>query len=133
MARLPANGPRIPASLITGEVPKTGVPGRGQAVGMHSRFRHSGEFLLSASVQENYRGTYVLAATAPNWEGSNPIQNDEWLHRSSKTISQIELGKTESVAPGESMVLVRLRVDQDGTSPESPCDGLMVAIEETND
>jgi hypothetical protein len=128
---LPA-GREFQLRLITGEVPKTGVPGPGQALGMYSRFRCSGEFLLSASVQENHRGTYVLAASAPNWEGSNPFQNDEWQLRS-KTISQIELGKTESVAPGEPMVLVRLRADHDGTSPESPCDGLMIAIEETND
>lgn len=116
--------------LVTGKVPKNGTSGPGKAVpSMYSPIR-SGEFLLSASVQKNYRGDWVLGASAPDWNGSSPFQNEDWLNRGGRTISQIGLGKTQSVDPGTPMVLVRLRVDQGGRAPETPCDGLMIFIQE---
>jgi hypothetical protein len=42
--------------LVTGGVPRTGIPARGHAPGMYSALYRSGEFLLSASVEKDRRG-----------------------------------------------------------------------------
>jgi hypothetical protein len=87
---LPA-GRQFRLRLITGDVPRAGVPAPGKAVGMYGFLDCSGEFLLSANVEKNRRGTWVLAASAPpSWDGSNPFPNDEWLSGGGWSISQIE-------------------------------------------
>ncbi|MHC4400798.1 MAG: LolA-like protein [Planctomycetota bacterium] len=116
--------------LITGSVPKTDVPGPGWATGAHTPIDRSGEFLILARVEERSRGTRMLAVTRPGRKLSSPIENEGWLKRGGWTISGITPGKTQSVAPGTPMVLLRLRVDQEGSSPETPCDGLLISIEE---
>ncbi len=116
--------------LVTGEVPKTGAPGPGGAIGAYTPFHRSGEFLILAKVEKNARGSWVLAASTPDRKLSSPFQNDAWLDRGGYTISEIGPGKTESVPPGTPMVLLRLRVDEQGIAPETPCDGLMISIEE---
>jgi hypothetical protein len=119
--------------LVTGDVPKTGAPGPGEAVGAYTPFRRSGEFLILAKVEKNPRGSWVVAASTPKRKLSSPFQNDAWLERGGRTVSQIGPGKTQFVAQGEPMVLLRLRVDQQGRAPEAPCDGLMISIEEIKD
>jgi len=116
--------------LITGEVPRTGVPAH--AYGVRSYLDRSGEFLLSANVEKDRRGTWVLAGSAPRWNFSHPLQNDEWARGGGWSFSEIELGKTISVEPGTPLVLVCVRVDEGGRTPEGPCDGLMIVIEEVN-
>lgn len=116
--------------LITGEVPRTGVPAH--AFRVRSHLYRSGEFILSANVEKDRWGTWVLAGSAPRWNFSHPLRNDEWAHGGGWSYSEIELGKTVSVEPGTPLVLVRVRVDERGNTPEGPCDGLMVVIEEAN-
>jgi hypothetical protein len=123
---LPANR-EYRLHLATGDVPKDGLPGPGEAMQMYSPIHCPGEFLLSASVEKDYRGNWVLAANAPGWNGSNPFQNDDWLNRGGWTTSEIELGKTHSVAPGMPIVLVRLCADQGAG------EGLMISIQEVKD
>ena len=121
---------RFRLHLVTGQVPKTGAPGPGGAIGAHTPFHRSGEFLILAKVEKNARGGWVFAASTPDGKLSSPFQNDAWLDRGGWTISEIGPGKTESVPPGIPMVLLRLRVDEQGAVPETPCDGLMISIEE---
>lgn len=126
---LPANR-EYRLHLATGEVPKAGAPGPGEAVGAYTPLHRSGEFLILAKVEKNHRGRWVLAVSTPDRKLSSPFQNDAWVERSSRTVSEIKPGKTRSVAPGKPMVLLRLRVDQEGSAPETPCDGLMISIQE---
>jgi len=126
---LPANR-EFRLHLATGEVPKAGAPGPGEAVGAYTPFRCSGEFLILGKVEKNHRGTWVLAVSTPERKLSNPLQNDAWVERGGRTVSEIKPRKTQSVAPGTPMVLLRLRVDQGGNAPETPCDGVMISIQE---
>ncbi len=116
--------------LTTGEVPNAGAPGPGEAIGAYTPFHRSGEFPILAKVEKNHRGHWVLAVSTPDRKLSSPIQNDDWVERGGRTVSEIKPGKTQPVAPGTPMVLLRLRVDQGGNAPETPCDGLMISIQE---
>jgi hypothetical protein len=59
--------------LVTGEVPKTGAPGPGGAIGAYTPFHRSGEFLILAKVEKNARGSWVLAASTPDRKLSCPF------------------------------------------------------------
>ncbi len=126
---LPANR-EYRLHLATGEVPKAGAPGPGEAIGAYTPLHRTGEFLILANVEKNHRGRWVLAVSTPDRKLSSPFQNDAWVERSSRTVSEIKPSKPQSVTPGQPMVLLRLRVDQEGKAPETPCDGLMISIQE---
>ena len=123
---LPENR-RFQLRLVTGGVPQRGTPEPGESLGSSMPFQGSGEFLVLAKVEKDYRGEWGLAANTPDFVVFSPIPSFDWLQRGGWGASEIGPGGTNSVEPGQPMVLLRARI---GQQPPTPCDGLMVLIEE---
>jgi hypothetical protein len=114
-------------------VPAIGIPtDRG-----YSMLHRTGEFLLEAGVEKDERGQWKLCLQIPGHGESTGI--GDWRdHASSWSSDGVGPGQTCSFEPGQSLVLLRLRVSEEvrhanGTirrSPQGPADGLMIWIEE---
>ena len=122
-------------------IPKSGFAGSPNA----SVDTRSGEFLLDAYVERGPEGRWLLSAKRDGGGAlSVSIGGKEvpWLDKgSNKDIEEVRPEEVKVVEPGEPLVLVRLRVHKptkvapDGTvlesiAPNTPCEGLMVAIRE---
>ncbi len=130
--------------VVTGGVPKEGVPQRGTSSGSSSTIR-SGEMLIYAAVQKDRLGQWVFRVEKGVGGDSSTIgihqTHQRWLEGGPGwSTRQVSPAKTRSFEPGKPVVLVRLRVSElvettpDGRTtrraPDEPCDGLMVWIEE---
>ena len=95
--------------LVTGKVPREGVPANREAPQVRSGFPKSGEFLLTAALEQDRDGDWVLSASVPKRDFSHPIENPVWLESGGHGVTAIEPGETRSVDPGTPLVLLRLR------------------------
>ncbi len=107
--------------LVTGDrVPLRGMPERWSA---RTGFRKSGKFMLTASVEKNRHGEWVLATEAQGQNLSHPIGDNLWgTHQR----TGIESEKTTIGVGGKPLELLRIR------TPEGvkPANGIMIMIEE---
>lgn len=138
---------RFRIHVVTGGVPKAGVPAPGTSSGSASMIE-SGELLLYAAVEKDHRGNWVFCVEEGNSGGASQTgihqTHEQWLERGvGWSTEQVRPGRTQAFEPGRPIVLLRLRVyesvenaedGQTSTSfrePDEPCDGLMVWIDET--
>ena len=107
--------------LFSGEdVPLHGMPERWSA---RTGFRKPGKFMLTASVEKNRHGEWVLTTEAQGQNLIDPIGDDLWgAHQR----TGIESEKTTIGVAGKPLELLRIR------TPETvkPPNGIMIMIEE---
>ena len=107
--------------LVTGDrVPITGPPERWSG---RTPFRRSGKFMLTAAVEKEDDGEWVLTTEAHGRTFSHPIGNTIW---GSHQKTGIKSGTTTAGIAGRPLELLRIR------TPESvnPPNGIMILIEE---
>ena len=122
-------------------IPKSGFAGGPNASGDI----RSGESLVDACVERGPEGRWLLS-TKRDGRGGHSVsiggKEVPWLDKgANKDIEEVQPEEVKVLEPGEPLVLVRLRVHKptnvapDGTvlttsAPDTPCEGLMIAIEE---
>jgi len=128
--------------VVTGGVPKEGVPPAPRTSSGSTSTIRSGESLLYAEVQKGRGGEWVFHVE--DGIGSSTLgihqTHERWLENFSGWIEQVRPGQTQAFEPGEPIVLLRLRVHEfvektddgrtSGHPPDEPCDGLMIWIDE---